>query len=150
MKLLPSLTRLHTERQFSKTTDIRLQKADLSFFFLELLQYVSILNPFRAKPTKSPNKLKEFGKSQQIECVWSFCRFDTLKLNLFQANVPFLCSPKMSQNLCFADVFNPFHATGIFRYTLKTSEHLWFSVFRGYRKRPVAWNGLSGKSGILA
>ena len=37
---------------------------------------------------------------------------------------------------------NPFHATCPFRYSLKT-ENLWFSdVFRGYRKRPVAWNGL--------
>ena len=24
----------------------------------------------------------------------------------------------------------------------KTSENLWFSIWRGYRKRPVAWNGL--------
>ena len=38
---------------------------------------------------------------------------------------------------------NPFHATGLFRKPLKTSENLWFSdVFRGYQKRPVAWNGL--------
>ena len=38
---------------------------------------------------------------------------------------------------------NPFHATGLFWYPLKTSENLWFSdVFRGYRKRPVARNGL--------
>ena len=37
----------------------------------------------------------------------------------------------------------PFHATGLFRYPLKTSESLWFSdAFRGYRKRPVARNGL--------
>ena len=42
---------------------------------------------------------------------------------------------------------NPFHATGFFWYPLKTSENLWFSdVFRGYRKRPVAWNGLIRKS----
>ena len=38
---------------------------------------------------------------------------------------------------------NPFHATGLFLYTLKTSENQMFTdVFRGYRKRPVAWNGL--------
>ena len=36
-------------------------------------------------------------------------------------------------------VANPFHATGLFLYPLKTSETLWFSnVFRGYRKRPMA------------
>ena len=39
---------------------------------------------------------------------------------------------------------NPFHVTGLFGYLLKTSENLWFrDVFRGYRKRPVTWNGLT-------
>ena len=34
---------------------------------------------------------------------------------------------------------NPFHATGLFLYPLKTSENHRFSdVFRGYQKRPVA------------
>ena len=38
---------------------------------------------------------------------------------------------------------NPYHATGPFLYSLKTLENLCFSdVFRGYRKRPVACNGL--------
>ena len=38
---------------------------------------------------------------------------------------------------------NPFHATGLFRYPLKTSESQRFpDIFRGYRKRPVTWNGL--------
>ena len=41
------------------------------------------------------------------------------------------------------EIINPFHATDLFRYPLKTSENLWFSdVFGGYQKRPVAWNGL--------
>ena len=39
--------------------------------------------------------------------------------------------------------FNSFHATGIFQCPLKTSENQMFSdIFRGYRKRSVAWNGL--------
>ena len=39
--------------------------------------------------------------------------------------------------------FNPFHTTGLFRYPLKTSENQRFpDIFRGYRKRPVTWNGL--------
>ena len=43
------------------------------------------------------------------------------------------------------NTFNPFHATGLFLYPLKTSENPWFSdVFRRYGKRPVAWNGLHG------
>ena len=34
---------------------------------------------------------------------------------------------------------NTFHATGVFLYSLKTLENLWFSdVFRGCRKRSVA------------
>ena len=38
----------------------------------------------------------------------------------------------------------PFHATGLLRYPPKTSENFWFSdVFREYRKRLVAWNGLN-------
>ena len=40
-------------------------------------------------------------------------------------------------------LLNPFHVTGLFLYSLKTSEYLRFSdVFKGYRKRQVAWNGL--------
>ena len=42
---------------------------------------------------------------------------------------------------------NPFHTTGLFLYSLKTSENLWFSdVSRGFRKRPVARNGLKKSS----
>ena len=42
------------------------------------------------------------------------------------------------------DVFNLFHANGLFWYPLKTSENLWFSdVFRGYQKRQLAWNRLT-------
>ena len=38
---------------------------------------------------------------------------------------------------------NPFHATGLFLYPLKTSEsHRFSDVFRGYRKRPVKRNEL--------
>ena len=38
---------------------------------------------------------------------------------------------------------NPFHAFCLFLYLLNTSKNLWFSdVVRGYRKRPVTWNGL--------
>ena len=40
---------------------------------------------------------------------------------------------------------NPFPALSLFLYPLKTSENLWFSgVFRGYKKKPVALNGLTG------
>ena len=39
--------------------------------------------------------------------------------------------------------FNSFNATGLFLYPLETLQNLLFSgVFRGYRKRSEAWNGL--------
>ena len=44
---------------------------------------------------------------------------------------------------------NPFFATSLFRYLLKTSENFWFpDIFKGYRKRLVAWNGLTRNRGI--
>ena len=39
-------------------------------------------------------------------------------------------------------VVNPLHPTGLFLHPLETSENQKFSVFRGYRKRSVARNGL--------
>ena len=37
----------------------------------------------------------------------------------------------------------PFHATGFFLYLLKAAENQKFlDVFRGYIKRPLAWDGL--------
>ena len=40
-------------------------------------------------------------------------------------------------------ILNQFHDTDLFLYPLKTSENQrFFYVFRGYRKRSVAWNGL--------
>ena len=39
---------------------------------------------------------------------------------------------------------NPCHVTALFIYPLKTSENQKFSdVFRGYRKRSMAWNGIN-------
>ena len=46
--------------------------------------------------------------------------------------------------LCYHCSLLPFYTTGLFLYPLKAWESLRFSdVFRGYRKRPVAWNGLA-------
>ena len=48
------------------------------------------------------------------------------------------------RSLTHFKVFNPFHATGLFLFPLKTSENQRFSdVLRGYRKRSVAWSGLT-------
>ena len=54
----------------------------------------------------------------------------------------YYCTDRCHQLLNLSYI-NPFHATGLFRYPLKTSEKQRFSdVFRGYRKRPATWNGL--------
>ena len=43
----------------------------------------------------------------------------------------------------FMPLFNPFHASGLFLYFLKTSENQRISdVARGFRKRPMALSGL--------
>ena len=49
----------------------------------------------------------------------------------------------------FADIavfyylINLYHVTDLFQPPLNTFQNLWFSnYFSGYRKRPVAWNGL--------
>ena len=49
-----------------------------------------------------------------------------------------------SNNSCqIPSGFNSFNDTSLFLYPLKTSENLLFlDVFRGYRKKPLSWNGL--------
>ena len=42
--------------------------------------------------------------------------------------------------------FNPFFATSFFLYPLKTENQRFYYIFRGYRKRPMAWNGFMSKS----
>ena len=43
----------------------------------------------------------------------------------------------------FDSSINSLRTTGLFLYPLKTSKNLWFSdIFLGYRKRPLAWDGL--------
>ena len=46
-----------------------------------------------------------------------------------------IITPRSRIRIVF-DYLNPFHATDLFWYPLKTSENLWFSdVFRGCQKR---------------
>ena len=55
------------------------------------------------------------------------------------ANNPFLQTQTWGKNTFNVKDINPFHASDLFFYCLKTLEDLWFSdVYRGYRKRPVA------------
>ena len=60
-------------------------------------------------------------------------------LLLHQSHFKYSWSPKGS----FVPFVNLFNVTGLFWYPLKTSKNLWYSeVFREYRKRTMAWNGL--------
>ena len=47
------------------------------------------------------------------------------------------------RTIFFSHFQNPFHATVLFLWPLKSFENLWISAFRGYKKRPVALNGLT-------
>ena len=50
--------------------------------------------------------------------------------------------PKLKMSIFFSLV-NSFHATGLLLHSLKISENQNFcDVFKWYKKRPVAWNGL--------
>ena len=71
----------------------------------------------------------------------------TILLLTTQGSFIVTCSSKSNslykENIYLTYIINPFHATGLFRNPLKTSENLrFFYFFRGYWKRPVAWNGL--------
>ena len=47
-------------------------------------------------------------------------------------------------NVQISYIYNTFHTTGLFLHPLTTLEILWFAdAFRGYRKRPVAWNRIT-------
>ena len=68
-------------------------------------------------------------------------------LNFFFPQLPCIASKMLWRPLCSA--FNPFHATGLFQYPMKTSVKFRFSdVFRGYRKRPVTWKGFKKKNKV--
>ena len=80
---------------------------------------------------------------QLLMKIWlkSLFRFRSFSCKFYKVNSKLLTltasSIFMARNL-----FNSFEATGLFLYSLKISENQRFSdVFRGYRKRPVAWNG---------
>ena len=44
----------------------------------------------------------------------------------------------------------PFHTTGLFLYPLKIENLSFLDIFKGYRKRPVAWDGLTGSQVFIA
>ena len=64
--------------------------------------------------------------------------------NSYYKALHFICLQRSSLNVCHNILrINPFSVSVLFLYPLKTSENQRFSyAFRGYRKRPVSWNGL--------
>ena len=57
--------------------------------------------------------------------------------------VPFSVKLNLFTVILAALLINQFHVAGLFFYPLKTSENQRFSdVFKGYRKKLMAWNGL--------
>ena len=76
------------------------------------------------------NSCKTDKRGQAKQTMFKYVRWRSVVIVQPPLIILFLC-------------IDPFHATGLFRYPLKTSESQTFSdVFRGYRKRPVAWNVL--------
>ena len=68
-------------------------------------------------------------------------------MNSLKRNLKCLRKKKFALYITFntfmKTLFNPYHATGLLLYLLKTSgNQRFFDVFRLYKKRPVAWNGL--------
>ena len=62
---------------------------------------------------------------------------------IYLISIPYLSHhgvySKFERLISICEGFNPFRATGLFSYSLKTSEKVWFSgLFRRYRKRSVA------------
>lgn len=74
---------------------------------------------------KAETVVKRHFEKQHFWKVWKICDKGLFSVKLLTLNL------------------EPFHATGFFPYTLKTSDNQrLFDVFRGYKRRPVAWNGL--------
>ena len=74
-----------------------------------------------------------------INRIWAIYKTKYLECPNFKTE--FLNSLNYIPNI--PSLINPFHATDLFWYPLKTSEIHW--VFRGYQKRSVAWNGLKNQ-----
>ena len=85
-------------------------------------------------------------KNKNIQNPTEYLRSSILLRTLCNYSIfrhPYIRIIRLFRTRIFQLLLNPFHAIGLFLYLLKTSENLWFSdIFRAYRKRPVAWNGL--------
>ena len=96
-----------------------------------------------------------FAKMHETKCTYRVIEgYDTLKFNLnlikkyrpgmLAQDWPFKCQKNSSICSCLLlAVLNLIHTNGFFLYLLKTENLEVFNIFRGYGKRPVAWNGFT-------
>ena len=76
--------------------------------------------------------------------------FDNMIIKLDSSMVNILVQPLTCTCTSKDFLFNPLQPSVAFLYPLKTSENQRFSdIFRGYWKRPVAWNRLTWLGDIL-
>ena len=122
---------------------------------------IVIFNPLGDKPTKWSNLLcccqRIVWLCLTILWAWRLKSWNNNDIkncfSIIYKNYPRIFSECLLLNLLWwksstpkimhEALINPFHATDLFWYSLKTSEKQRFSdVFKGYQKRSVAWNGL--------
>ena len=109
------------------------------------------LKKYQTRPAQNLQKslkslINLFCYSQSIKLTtqsWS-SKIVKAQTEFFKIRQPTLSVDKtFMQQLVPHEGLNPFHATALFLYPLKTMENQRFSdVFREHRKKPAAWNGL--------
>ena len=117
------------------------------------------------KNRRTIEKLKEFSAFWLINIFWSIARFLFLinahaqtEKSIVKIRSTALTEISLCKDYCSSEqklfgfgekktfltsCLTHFMPLIFYQYALKASENLWCSdVFRGYRKKPVAWNGL--------
>ena len=108
------------------------------------LHILAIIYSFRHDFFRTPRKLEILQKpcslgSQIRSKIYRIQRYWFTRIDHFYSfkSLFFFILSKFSD-------FNSFQATGLFALSRKYQKNFWFSnIFKGYRKRPVVWNGLS-------
>ena len=122
-------------------SEIRVNQADilcLSGKFLIVIHFSSqsLIKSRDARGPCQASKMELFCiNNERLKSVKGFHKDSIIVVNDRDVNMPLETKFYLSQITIY---INPFHATCLFPYLLKTSGNLSFSdVFRGYIKRPV-------------
>ena len=159
-KLLPSLMTKEgslkdcTQREISIFSKFLLKSSN--FFQHILLGYLlvrsktftfNILGRYQVKPFRKLDSL-----SSQLPILRFFSQNENTEIFFSETLIKVLMRKSSENKLRVVQshffkvsflLLNPFHPTSLFLYPLNASESKRFSDnFMGYRKRPVAWNGL--------